>query len=133
MGPKHMSAAAVLRREQPRQPLLLKRLAVDRYLTDNTINGFPREPDDALNQVRVVRARARCRRSVDHYHVTSLDGPDAIAQLVYEHPIPDLKLKHQLLHAHALTLRHPSTGEEICVSAPLPPALIEGIQLLSRL
>ena len=32
----------------------------------------------------------------------------------------DLKLNHQLLHAHSLAFRHPSTGEELCVTAPLP-------------
>ena len=48
-------------------------------------------------------------------------------------PIPDLKLKHQLLHAHSLTLQHLSTGEELCVIAPLPATLIEAIQQLSRL
>ncbi len=48
-------------------------------------------------------------------------------------PIPNLKLKHQLLHAQALTIRHPSTGEERQFIAPLPSAIIEVIQQLSRL
>ena len=46
------------------------------------------------------------------------------------HPIPDLKLKHQLLHAHSLAFRHPSSGEELCVIAPLPTAMAEVIQQL---
>ena len=46
------------------------------------------------------------------------------------HPIPGLKLKHQLLHAHALTLRHPSTGEELQCIAPLPFAMAEAIAKL---
>lgn len=37
--------------------------------------------------------------------------------------IPLLKLRHQLLHAYSLTIRHPSTGEESCFIAPLPPAM----------
>ncbi len=48
-------------------------------------------------------------------------------------PIPDFKLKHQLLHAYSLAIRHPSTGEEICVIAPLPATIMEAIQRLSRL
>ncbi|HEX4948427.1 MAG TPA: RluA family pseudouridine synthase [Blastocatellia bacterium] len=45
------------------------------------------------------------------------------------HPIPGHTLKHQLLHAHTLTLRHPATGEEMHFIAPLPPTMIEAIQL----
>ena len=41
------------------------------------------------------------------------------------------KLKHQLLHAHSLSFRHPSTNEEMCFLAPLPPAITEIIQFLS--
>ena len=47
-------------------------------------------------------------------------------------PLPGLKWKHQLLHAHALTLRHPSTGEEMRFVAPLPPAMTEVISQLSH-
>jgi 23S rRNA pseudouridine1911/1915/1917 synthase len=49
-----------------------------------------------------------------------------------QQPIPGCKPKHQLLHAHSLTLRHPSTGEDICFIAPLPPALADAIQQLSH-
>jgi 23S rRNA pseudouridine1911/1915/1917 synthase len=45
-------------------------------------------------------------------------------------PIPGFKLKHQLLHAHSLAFRHPSTGEELCVIAPQPPTMTEAIQQL---
>jgi 23S rRNA pseudouridine1911/1915/1917 synthase len=45
---------------------------------------------------------------------------------------PGLKLKHQLLHAQALTLRHPSTGEEIKFIAPLPFVMIEAITRLEE-
>ncbi len=45
-------------------------------------------------------------------------------------PIPNLKLKHQLLHAHALTLRHPVTGDDLQCIAPLPVAMTEAIAKL---
>lgn len=47
------------------------------------------------------------------------------------HPIPNLKLKHQLLHAHSLALRHPSTNEDLCIVAAMPLAMTEAIQQLS--
>jgi 23S rRNA pseudouridine1911/1915/1917 synthase len=48
-------------------------------------------------------------------------------------PLLGVKLKHQLLHAQSLTLRHPSTGEEMCFTAPLPSAMAEVIEQLSQL
>lgn len=47
-------------------------------------------------------------------------------------PLPGLKLKHQLLHAQSLALRHPSTGEEMQFVAPLPAALAAVIEQFSR-
>ena len=55
-------------------------------------------------------------------------GSDPTALL----PIPALKLKHQLLHAHSLTIRHPATGEETCFIAPLPPAMAQAIAKLEE-
>lgn len=45
--------------------------------------------------------------------------------------LPGSKLKHQLLHAHALTFRHPGSHEDITFLAPLPTALAEILQQLS--
>ena len=47
-------------------------------------------------------------------------------------PIPAFKLKHQLLHAHSLTFRHPSTSQECCFQAPLPTAMAEVIQQIGK-
>ncbi len=44
--------------------------------------------------------------------------------------IPGVKLKHQMLHAHLLAFRHPSTGEEMTFTAPLPPGMAEVIERL---
>ena len=46
------------------------------------------------------------------------------------HPLPGKAIKHQLLHAYSLTLRHPSTGEETCFTAPPPATLTAIIQQL---
>lgn len=46
--------------------------------------------------------------------------------------IPGFKSKHQLLHAHLLAFRHPSTGEEMRFIAPMPTAMVEAIQQLSH-
>ncbi|HWQ32848.1 MAG TPA: RluA family pseudouridine synthase [Blastocatellia bacterium] len=46
--------------------------------------------------------------------------------------IPGLKLKHQLLHAHQLTLRHPSAGTDMTFTAPLPPLMAEAIARLAQ-
>lgn len=45
--------------------------------------------------------------------------------------LPGSKLKHQLLHAHSLSLRHPTTQEDMTFLAPLPQAMTEIIQQLS--
>ncbi len=42
--------------------------------------------------------------------------------------IPGLTLKHQLLHAHRLTLRHPTTGAEMTFTAPLPALMTEALE-----
>ena len=46
--------------------------------------------------------------------------------------IPGVKLKHQLLHAHLLAFRHPSTGEDMTFTAPLPSAMAEALQSLRQ-
>ncbi|MBS1811364.1 MAG: RluA family pseudouridine synthase [Acidobacteria bacterium] len=44
---------------------------------------------------------------------------------------PEIKVKHQLLHAHSLTFRHPTTNEDVCFLAPLPTEMAQIIQRLS--
>lgn len=46
--------------------------------------------------------------------------------------IPGMKLQHQMLHAHQLTLRHPTTGEEMTFTAPLPQVMAEALHKLSE-
>jgi 23S rRNA pseudouridine1911/1915/1917 synthase len=48
------------------------------------------------------------------------------------HPVPSGKLKHQLLHAHFLAFRHPSTNQEISFTAPLPPAIAAVVEQLAQ-
>jgi 23S rRNA pseudouridine1911/1915/1917 synthase len=44
----------------------------------------------------------------------------------------DVRAKHQLLHAHSLTLRHPATGREMTFTAPLPKAMRDVLEALRK-
>lgn len=46
--------------------------------------------------------------------------------------VPGIKTKHQLLHAHSLAFRHPTTGAEMTFTAPLPQAMKEALAQLRR-
>jgi 23S rRNA pseudouridine1911/1915/1917 synthase len=54
-------------------------------------------------------------------HLAAIGHP-VVGDPVYGHG-PELGLDHQFLHASELRFTHPWTGEEIEVSAPLPPDL----------
>lgn len=44
----------------------------------------------------------------------------------------EIRAKHQLLHAHHLTLRHPVTGREMTFTAPPPAALRDALENLRK-
>ncbi len=55
---------------------------------------------------------------------------DAIYASTVDHLTTKHKLKHHLLHAARLVFRHPATGKEVDMEAPLPQAIVD---LMSKL
>ncbi len=74
-------------------------------------------PDHAYLEVRLETGRTHQIR----VHLAAIDLPVS-GDPVYG-VAGDLGLERQFLHAHRLTFAHPITGEEVDVSAPLPPDL----------
>jgi 23S rRNA pseudouridine1911/1915/1917 synthase len=61
-------------------------------------------------------------------------GHPIVGDAIYASTVDPLttkhKLKHHLLHAARLVFRHPATGKEINLEAPLPQAIVD---LMSKL
>lgn len=66
-------------------------------------------------------------------HCAALGHPiagDRVYGIKPEDDAGQLVCSSQLLHAHRLAFRHPSTGQEMTFIAPLPPAMIEALEKL---
>jgi 23S rRNA pseudouridine1911/1915/1917 synthase len=74
-------------------------------------------PRHALLRVRLETGRTHQIR----VHLAAIDLPVS-GDPIYGAP-GDLGLKRQFLHAARLAFRHPTTGERVDVSSPLPPEL----------
>ena len=60
-------------------------------------------------------------------HMAAIGHP-VVGDRVYGHG-PELGLERQFLHAAELAFTHPTSGEQIEVSAPLPPDLEAALRL----
>ena len=82
-------------------------------------------PRHALLDVRLETGRTHQIR----VHLAAIDLPVA-GDPVYGRP-GELGLTRQFLHAARLAFAHPFTGEPVDVSSPLPPDLVDALQLAS--
>ena len=83
--------------------------------------------DYTLIEARLLTGRTHQIR----VHMANLKHPVA-GDTVYGAAKPRLGLKGQALHAARLTLRHPTTGEEMVFSAPLPDSFKRALTLAGR-
>ncbi len=83
--------------------------------------------DYTLIEARLLTGRTHQIR----VHVASLKHPVA-GDTVYGAAKPKLGLRGQALHAARLTLRHPTTGETMVFSAPLPDYFMRALTLAGR-
>ena len=91
--------------------------------TDNPRDAVTRfELVEALSERSLLRVELETGRTHQiRVHLAAIGHP-VVGDPVYGHG-PELGLDHQFLHASELRFTHPWTGEEIEVSAPLPPDL----------
>ena len=59
-------------------------------------------------------------------------GHPVVGDPVYGYKKQKFSLNGQLLHAYSLSFKHPSTGEELTFSAPLPPYFSLLLEKLGR-
>ena len=118
-------------------------LPIGRHPTDRkrqSVNS--KTPRQAVTDYEVIAeyrgySHIRCRLQTGRTHQIRVHmaaiGHPLLGDMVYGHKKPELGLEGQCLHARQLKFIHPSSGEAVELSSPLPDYFTEVLRKLERI
>jgi 23S rRNA pseudouridine1911/1915/1917 synthase len=135
--PTHREKKAIRRNDTNARPAVTQYEVVERFAGYALLRALPKT--GRTHQIRIHLAHVGCPVLCDRLYggraqlsELELIPRDRAADEAADHTSPEPLLKRQALHAHRLTLTHPTSGKRLSFEAALPADMLQTLVALRR-